>query len=272
MQNDLISKELSFYQQCDAGKNEQNLTAALNAYVMINTNTIPALAAKFVDSLLSHDGKNRKTVPDAFGTSDVGGEPTDGIDDYYIKSLILVINEFLNDMRESMYYSMYCQTTSLFLISKGLKDYVDQLDLPDDIKDKTQQVLIELDDRLHGLVIQAKQKCKEIQPELYNQFTELDVNLLNEATTTVVYRWFIKDDGEKIIKDELVDVLQSLRAEYLRIVKRNGEVEVALLLELFGMNATTYTRYRKDMISKVTAKCDSSLISYIKYLFLNKES
>lgn len=273
MQNDLISKELNFYQQCDAGKNTQDLASAMTAYVMINTSTIPSLAASFVNERLNRDGKNRKTVPDAYGVGESLDNPaSDSMDDYYIKSLILVINDFLNDMRDSLYYQMYCQTVALFLISKGLKDYVDQIDFPDDIRDKTQTVLITLDDRLQGLVVQAKKKCQELQPELFNRFVEIDINLINEATNSVIYRWFTTEEGIRLINDDLITVLQGLRAEYLRIVKRNGEVEVSLLLELFGMNSTTYTRYRKDMIKHVADKCDSSLISYIKYLFLNKDN
>jgi hypothetical protein len=269
----LISKELNYYGQCVAGCGEKDMVQALNAYVMINSNHIPSMAAKFVDSLLSRDGKNRKTVPDDYFGDPVAVDTGDSVDDYYIKAFILVMNEFLNDQRESIYYPMYSQTVSLFLISKGLKDYVDQLDLPDDIRNKTGAVLIELEDRLNGLVIEAKKKCKELQPELYDQFLDLGVNLLNEATTTVKYRWFMdQETGTCKLSEEMITILQNLRAEYLRIVKRNGEVEVGLLLELFGMNSTTYVRYRKDMISKVAAKCDSSLISYIKYLFLNKDN
>jgi len=272
MQNETISRELNYYGQCEAGLSEKNLTAALNAYVMITGNNVPGVVARFVDSLLSHDGKNRKTVPDSYEGESASPDANDGIDDYYIKSLILVMNEFLNDQRESMYYNMYAQTVSIFLISKGLKDYIDQLDLPEDIQTKNAQVLIEMDDRVNELVMQAKAKCKELQPELYEQFVDLGVQLLNEATTTVKYRWFMDNEtGLCKLSDEMLTVLQGLRAEYLRMVKRNGEVEVGLLLELYGMNSTTYTRYRKDMISKVAAKCDSSLISYMKYLFLNKD-
>jgi len=272
MQNDLISKELNYYGQCISGQSENDMTSALNAYVMINSTTIPSLAARFVDSLLSHDGKNRKTVPDVYTGDSTVADGSDGVDDYYIKSLILVMNEFLNDQRESMYYNMYAQTVSIFLISKGLKDYIDQLELPEDIQNKNGAVLVEMDDRVNELVIEAKKKCKELQPELYEKFVDLGVNLLNEATTTVKYRWFMNiETGECQLSDDMVTVLQGLRAEYLGIVKRNGEVEVSLLLELYGMNSTTYTRYRKDMISKVATKCDSSLISYMKYLFLNKD-
>lgn len=272
MQNDLISKELSLYQQCSAAASSSDMTSAMVNYIMINTNNIASLVTSFVNSKLSHDGKNRSTTEDQYGETSPGLPSSGESDSYYIQALILIFNDFLNDQKESLYYDQYCQAASILLISIGLKDYIEKVELSPDIAEKSQQVLVELQDRLEGLVRTAKEQCRILQPELYDKFLDLGGNLINEATNVVIGRWFTNEDGSRQINEELEQVLKGLRVEYLRIVKRNGYVEVGLLLELFHMNSTTYIRYRKEIINGVAKRCDMDLIHYIKQLFLTQQN
>lgn len=267
-----IQRDINFYESCKSSAYGNDLTGSIHSYAMINTTSTVSTTFDWVNQLLHQDGKNRKVTTDVYGTvTEFSNPEEEEVDRYYQTALTIAINQFLAEQRTSMYYEMYAQAIAIFLISEGMKGMLDNIEFPDSIKQKTEDVLIELDDRLQSLVISAKRECEKLQPELYERFIDLDVNLLNEPTGSVVGRWFTREDGTKSINEDLYLVLQGLRTEYLRYVKKNGKVELSTLLSMFGVISSTYNRYKKDMINKVIPKCDASLMSYVKYLLLNNK-
>lgn len=267
-----IQKDVNFYDSCKQASYGNDLTLAIHSYAMINTNSTVSTTFDWVNQLLHQDGKNRKVTTDVYGTvTEFSNPEEEEVDRYYQTALTIAINQFLAEQRTSMYYEMYAQAIAIFLISEGMKGMLDNIEFPDSIRQKTDDVLLELDDRLHQLVITAKRECERLQPELYERFIDLDINLLNEPTGSVVGRWFTNEDGTRAINEDLYLVLQGLRTEYLRYVKKNGKIELTTLLSMFGVISSTYNRYKKDMINKVIPKCDASLMSYVKFLLLNKE-
>lgn len=269
-----LTREINFYNKCITSSGSFDLTEAIHAYAMINTSSTVAVTYDWVNQLLHKDGKNRKIIDDQYGsvsTAVTSTDDTDNVDDYYRTALMVAMNQFLNEQKTSAYYDMYALTISIFLISEGLRGSLNEIELPESVRRKTDDVIMELDEKIDQLVHELCSQCQKVQPELYEKFRDLGVNLINEPTNTVVIRWFTTNEGTVLINDDLRTIVQGFRADYLRYIKKSGKVELATLLKMYGMVASTYNRYKRDVISKVITKCDASLMSYVKYLLLNKD-
>lgn len=270
---EVIARDINYYNNgATQAAKEKNLTNALHSYAMINTDDAVGVTFDWVNQLLHKDGKNRKVMTDSYNVDAPDYSPeAEEVDKYYQTALSIAFNQFLEEQKDGAYYEKYAETISIFLISEGMKDMISSIELPDNIKTKTEDILITIEDRIRELVLEARKKCEVLQPELLEKFIELEHQLINEPTSAVVTRWFTTDDGKVIINDELVKELRGLRTEFLRYVKRNGKVELATLIRLFGVNKSTYDSYKKGMINKVLPKCDASLMSYVKFLMLSKD-
>lgn len=266
-----IERDWNSYIQCRTLSYASDFENALHQYTLINTDSAVMVAKDFVNQLLHIDGKNRKVSSENYGSDSSSGETEHEADTYYQTALTVAMNQYLTELKEANNnYETYAQVIAIFLISEGLKDMLDGIELPDSIRSKSENVLMAIDDKIHEITREIQDAIRTTQPDIYTKFIELGPAVVAEPTSTVVARWFTTEKNEKLLSEENISKLTAARTEYLRYVKRTGRVELGVLLQLFGMINSTYNRYKRDMISAIIPKCDAALMSYVKHLLLSR--